>query len=135
MIKYQTEQRKILLSLFEKDNHKSYSVNEIVSAISDAGISPSAIYRNLKYLEKDGIICKINDPKQSEARYHYLSPHDCVGVIHLKCEVCDEIYHLNRHVSDMIFALAKDDVNFFLNKSGAFLYGKCGNCSQIDRQK
>ena len=132
MIKYQTEQRKVLISLFEKDGHRTYSAHDIISAIPDAGISLSAIYRNLKALENDGIISKINDPKQAEARYHYLNKQDCVGVVHLKCENCNQIYHLNRHISDMIFALAKDELNFLLNKSGAFLYGKCKNCSQIN---
>ena len=132
MIKYQTEQRKILLDLFQQDNHKTYSAHDILLELPDAGISLSAIYRNLKALEKEGVICKSNDPKQTEARYHYISSQDCVGIIHLKCEVCDKTYHLNRHVSNMIFELAKDDINFSLNKSGAFLYGKCDNCLQID---
>ena len=132
MIKYHTEQRKILLSLFEQDSHKTYSAHDILECIPDAEISISAIYRNLKALETEGIICKTNDPKQSEARYHYLNPNNCIGVIHLKCEVCHKIYHLNRHISNMIFNFVDDDLDFSLNKSGAFLYGRCSTCSQID---
>lgn len=130
MIKYNTEQRKVLLTLFEKDHHKTYSAHEILESIADSGISLSAIYRNLKTMEDEGLICKTNDPKQSEARYHFIKAHDCMGVIHLKCEICDQIYHLNRTISNMIFSLACDDMNFSINKAGAFLYGRCDKCSK-----
>ncbi len=132
MIKYATEQRKILLSLFEKNKHETFSANDILSEIPDAGISLSAIYRNLKAMENEGIICKSNDPKQSEAHYHYINPEGCVGIIHLKCEVCNKIYHLNSSISNMIFDFSKEEIGFSLNKSGAFLYGICNNCSQIN---
>ena len=135
MIKYQTEQRKVLLSLFEQDSHRTYSAHDLLEAIPDAGISLSAIYRNLKALELQGVICKTNDPKQSEAQYHYINPQDCVGIIHLKCEICDQIYHLNQHISRMIFNFTEDDLGFKLNQAGAFLYGKCSNCSQIEESK
>ena len=131
MIKYHTVQRKVLLSLFEKDNQRSYSVQDILDAIPEEGISKSAVYRNLKAMEEEGLICKVNDPKQAEAQYHYLNPNGCKGVIHFKCESCDKIYHLNPHISNMIYTYAKDDLGFSLNKSGAFLHGKCENCSQI----
>ncbi len=132
MGKYHTEQRNTLLSFFEQNSHNSYSAREILSAIPNEGISLSSIYRNLKAMETEGIICKTNDPKQSEARYHYLKSNNCIGVIHLKCETCDQIYHLNPHVSDLIFTFAKGDLDFILNQAGAFLYGRCSNCSQVD---
>lgn len=131
MIKYHTNQRKVLLSIFEKDNQRSYSVQDIIEAIPDAEISQSAVYRNLKAMEEEGIICKINDPKQTEAQYHYIKPCGCRGVIHFKCEICGRIYHLNSNVSSMIYSFAKDELGFSLNKAGAFLHGKCDNCSQI----
>ena len=129
MIKYQTGQRKVLLSLFEKETHRTYSAYDILEALPDSGISLSAIYRNLKAMENEGVICKASGPKDTEARYHYLNKKECVGIIHLKCETCNQIFHLNRNISNMIFAFAKDDLDFSLNQAGAFLYGKCSNCS------
>ncbi len=131
MSKYQTEQRQKLFELFKNSNHQSYSAFDILKKFDDDTISISAIYRNLKEMEKEGIICKLTEKGRSEAVYHYINPDSCVGIIHLKCENCESIYHLNRHISHMLLGMAKDDYNFSINNSGAFLYGKCENCSQI----
>ncbi len=132
IMKYQTEQRQKLLNLFKNNHHHSFSATDILSEFKDEDISISAIYRNLKDMEKEGLICKIAEKGRSEAVYHYVDPDSCVGIIHLKCESCDNIYHLNKHISNMLIGIANDEHNFSINHSGAFLYGKCENCSQIN---
>ncbi len=130
MIKYQTEQRKILLDLLEESGHRTFCVNDIHRELAYTNISISAIYRNLAELEKQGLVCKVNDKKRNGAFYQYVDPNSCKGVIHLKCQECQATFHLNRHVSQMIIGLASDEHNFFVDNSSAVLYGKCDNCSQ-----
>ncbi len=132
MSKYQTEQRGKLLELFKTSEHQSFSASDIFKKYANDDISISAIYRNLKTMENDGLICKIVDNKRGEALYHYVNPDKCLGVIHLKCEECENTYHLNKHISTMIMNIAKDDLKFSISNSSAFLYGKCDKCSQIE---
>ncbi len=131
MSKYQTEQRQKLLDLFKNSGHQSFSASDILNKFGNDDISISAIYRNLKTMENEGLICKVVDNKRPESLYHYINPKSCLGVIHLKCENCENTYHLNRHISDMIMNMAKDDLKFTVSNTSAFLYGKCDNCSQI----
>ncbi len=132
MSKYQTEQRQKLLEVFKGSDNQSFSASDIIKKCENDDISVSAIYRNLKSMENDGLICKVMDNKRSEALYHYVNPDNCVGVIHLKCENCENTYHINKHISNMIMNLAKEDFKFSINSKTAFLYGICDNCSQIE---
>ncbi len=129
MSKYKTEQRQKLLELFKKSDHQTFSARDILSQFHSEEISISAIYRNLKEMEKQGLICKVNEKGRAEALYQYVHPQSCVGIIHLKCDNCGNTYHINRHVSNMVLNMASDELNFKINNSAAFLYGLCGNCS------
>ncbi len=130
MAKYQTEQRKRLISFFENSNHRTLSAQEIYSELGDQDISISAIYRNLAEMEKDGLLCKISEKNRQGALYQYVNPDTCMGIIHLKCQSCQSTFHLNKHVSQMIIGLAQDDFNFTVNDAAAVIYGQCKNCSQ-----
>ncbi len=130
MSKYNTDQRRILTEFFKNGNHKSFSVQDIFAEISKFGISMSAIYRNLTEMENAGIICKVFEKNRTGALYQYVDQDNCKGIIHLKCQSCDQTFHLNRHLSQMLTGMAKDEYNFTINTSLAFLYGKCDECNE-----
>lgn len=130
MSKYQTEQRKNLISLFKSRPHHTFSAQDIVKELGDNDISMSAIYRNLTAMEKDGILCKTSEKNRSGTLYQYVDPDHCIGVIHFKCQSCNQTFHLNRPISQMIMSIAKEDFNFNVNGAAAFLYGECEKCSQ-----
>ncbi len=130
MSKYKTEQRKILVDFFENNNHRSVSAQEIFVELAEHGISKSAIYRNLSEMENEGFITKLREKNRNGSLYQYNDLHNCVGIIHLKCQVCESTFHLNRHISHMVLNLAKDENGFTINDTSAFLYGQCANCSQ-----
>lgn len=126
--KYQTEQRKRMLVLFENSNHRSLSAQEIAHFLKDEQVSMSAIYRNLAEMEKSGLICKVSEKKRAGSLYQYINPHSCRGIIHLKCDSCDQTYHLDKCVSDMIFAMAEKNFHFHLSSSMPILFGQCDKC-------
>ncbi len=130
MSKYQTEQRKKLVTLFENSPHQTLSAQDIAAALHDQGISVSAIYRNLSEMVNDGILCKVSEKNRSGSLYQYVDPHHCAGIIHFKCDSCDATYHLDRNISQMLIGIAHDQFSFDLNGNAAFLYGKCKKCSQ-----
>ncbi len=130
MAKYNTEQRQLMLDIFKYSGHQTLSAADIMKLCGEEDISISAIYRNLKMMESEGVISKVVDKNRPKTLYHYVDPKQCSGVIHLKCEECENTYHLNRHISDMLYGLVRDQLNFSISESSAFLYGKCNNCSQ-----
>lgn len=130
MNKYNTEQRKKLIQLFEGNPHHTFSAQDIASALHSQDISTSAIYRNLSEMVKEGLLCKVSEKNRSGSLYQYVDPNHCVGVIHFKCENCSTTYHLDRNISQMIMNIARDDYGFQINGSAAFLYGICEHCSK-----
>lgn len=134
MSKYQTEQRKKLITLFENSPHQTLSAQDIAATLCDQGISVSAIYRNLSEMVEDGILCKVSEKNRSGSLYQYMDPHHCAGIIHFKCDSCDATYHLDRHISQMIMNIAQDNFSFETNGTAAFLYGKCSKCSKQNNQ-
>ena len=54
MAEYMTKQRKLLMDYLISHTDETLPTSRIVEALSDEGISPSAIYRNLSALEKKG---------------------------------------------------------------------------------
>lgn len=130
MSKYITEQRKNLLDLFENSRHQSFSANEIQELLANKDVSTSAIYRNLTEMVKEGLLCKVSEKNRSGTLYQYVDPEHCVGVIHFKCQSCNSTFHLDKNISQMVIAVAKDAFEFNVNGKAAFLYGECSNCSQ-----
>lgn len=130
MSKYKTEQRKTLLDLFEHSKHYAFSAGQIQEALCDKEVSISAIYRNLSEMVEEGLLCKVSEKNRPGTLYQYVDPEHCVGVIHFKCQSCNETFHLDRNISQMIISLAKDNFAFNVNGKAAFLYGECDNCSQ-----
>ncbi len=131
MSKYNTEQRRQLMNLFEASPHKTLSAQDIITEIGEDNISVSAVYRNLSQMRKDGLLCRINAKSNVGATYQYINPEICKDVVHLKCQDCDTTIHLNKHVSQLIFAVANEEHGFKISGMGAYLYGKCDKCSQI----
>ncbi len=134
MKKYRTKQRDKLIEYFERDVHRSVSAQDIYRELNEEEqgelISLSAIYRNLAEMEKEQLLCKVSKNGETRALYQYVHPTGCCGVIHLKCEECEETLHLDKSVSQMIFSMAQNQFQFFLNGSSAYLYGKCSLCTQ-----
>ncbi len=126
--KYQTKQRRSIQDLFELSGHRALSAHDIAASLGDEQISMSSIYRNLADMEKAGLLCRVSENNRGSALYQYVNPHSCSGIIHLKCQSCQETYHLDRCVSDMVFAMAEKNFHFLVNQSSPFLLGKCEHC-------
>lgn len=130
MPKYNTDQRKKLLFFLKNNMHTSFSAQTIYQALIHEHISLSAIYRNLRSMEQEGLLCKTSGKNRLETLYQYLDPIECSGIIHLKCQSCEATFHLNRLTSQMLTDAAKEELAFDINHSIPFLYGKCNACSQ-----
>ena len=128
MAKYMTKQRRMLLDFLEKHTDEMLSAHEIAAALSESGISVSAVYRNLAALEADGLVAKEASRDGKEALYRYIDPEHCRDELHLSCKKCGRTFHMEHEAAKALEAVVRKTGAFTLDKSETVLYGVCKNC-------
>ena len=129
MSRYQTEQRKTLISFFEGKSHQSFSALEIYEKLKSENISKSSIYRNISEMLEDGLLYKVYESHRKEALFQYVPSQVCQEIIHLKCQQCQDVIHFDKHISQMVTNVALESYSFKISNN-LVLYGECENCSQ-----
>ena len=130
MNKYNTKQKEIL-TLFFKDNKDSqFSVNEIAERIcNEYKIGKSTVYRLVKELTEAGIIRCFHDRSLNMSLYQYADKHiGCEHHLHLKCNSCQKIIHLECEHSEMLKSHISLMHNFNIDTTSSVLYGYCSSC-------
>lgn len=128
MAKYETEQRKQLLSFLEENAHRQLSVKEISFSLGGAKVSQSAVYRNLAQLEKEGRLRRFPREGSREACYQYIGCEGCRSHIHLLCTGCGKTFHLGSEETRRLVAAVADGEAFAVNTDETVLYGLCAGC-------
>ena len=106
MAEYMTKQRKLLMDYLISHTDETLPTSRIVEALSDEGISPSAIYRNLSALEKKGKLFRTVAPGSQELSYRYIGAEKCKGIVHLSCLHCGKTAHMEQEDADLLPAAA-----------------------------
>ena len=127
MKRYGTAQRKRLLSFLENHCDEQFTVQEIFAAIDD--ISLSAVYRNINKMVETGWIQRFPKPGSPEFLYQYVATGHCADHLHVKCERCGCISHLNEKVERMITQLLMAEQDFSIDPSKTMLFGFCRECN------
>ena len=128
MSKYMTKQRKALLAFLSAHADEELTARQMEQALSEQGISISAVYRNLADLEKEGKVRRSSKSGSREVYYLYTDGSECRDCLHLSCEKCGKTYHMNSAVAQtLIENLAQSD-EFTIDKANTVLYGVCGDC-------
>ena len=91
---YATEQRKLLMLFLQCHPDECFSAAEIAEALSDASVSLSAVYRNLAYLEREGLINRQVKAGRRESFYQFVAAAACRNCLHLSCVKCGSVHHL-----------------------------------------
>lgn len=128
MPKYMTKQRKALLAFLSAHADEELSARQLETALSDVGVSISAVYRNLSDLEKEGKIRRVSKSGVREVLYQYIDSDVCRGFLHLSCEKCGKTYHMNMRGTEMLMNSLEQSDKFFINKANTVLYGVCKDC-------
>ena len=125
---YVTEQRKLLYNFFESHPHDSFCVKDIYAALSESGISMSAIYRNLSSMKKDGLVRGFADDDSRDTYYRFVNNHHCADAIHLTCTDCGKTFHMSSDAAKNMQSQLADLDGFRINKDKTVLYGTCKEC-------
>jgi len=127
MLKYFTEQRKLISDYLESRKDECVTAQEIAAALSFS-VSKSAVYRNLAALEKEGRVIRVGLQGDRAAGYRFQSGQHCAGKIHISCVKCGKTEHVSSGTAKAFEQALREADGFSLNKSECLLYGVCKSC-------
>lgn len=107
------------------------TANQIMRHFEDDGVlvGMSTIYRHLEKLAADGKIRKYAITGGASACYQYISDAaKCGGHFHLLCEDCGVLIHLDCELLDEIESHLLSSHDFQLDMLKTVFYGKCEKC-------
>ncbi len=130
MSTYSTKQRKTLTDFLESHPDTFLTAEEIETALSDRGISRSAIYRNLSELEAEGKIRRSVREGTRKVCFQYIDAEHCRGELHLSCKVCGKTIHMDRETAEALVADIAGRQQFEIDRSDTVLFGVCGDCKK-----
>lgn len=123
---YKTAQRKLLFEFLSMHCDRQFTVDELAGEIS--GISVSAIYRNINQLIASGAVRRFEQQDSRKFLYQYVGGGDCCDNIHLKCEKCGVIFHMDKEATEALVCAVKKNGDFDLHRGKTVLPGSCKLC-------
>jgi Fur family ferric uptake transcriptional regulator len=131
---YNTHQGKLILDYMSSLGDGHITVNQLARYFEDKGMSvgQTTIYRRLEKLVDAGKIRKYLLLEGGSACYQYIAnDKECREHFHLKCETCGGLIHLDCDLLDEIrrHLLIKHD--FQINMLKTIFYGKCKKCRSL----
>ena len=129
MSKYSTVQRKVLTDFLKSNHDRLFTVKQISDALTDRGISMSAVYRNLNELESEGLVSRSAFEGSREMYYQYIDPEHCENRIHLTCTECGKTLHLCDGAARALNEAVRSE-GFCLSPSKSTIYGICEKCGR-----
>lgn len=126
MARYNTEQKKILLDFLSANSGKSYTIEEITSALSGK-IGKSTVYRLMTGLVEEKKVHK----SAGEGRtflYRITADEHCRHHLHLQCKDCGKVLHLDEATSDALLMGVRCARDFLVSEEDTVLIGKCADC-------
>lgn len=128
MAKYATKQRQALLEFLLEHADERLSIKQISDGLAGAGVSLSAVYRNLSELEAEGKVKRYTKFGARDAQYQYIAAPSCVGHLHLSCSKCGKTFHMQSAEANALVTHVANSEGFFIDKSDTVLYGVCKDC-------
>jgi len=127
MAAYITKQRRALLDYLAMHPDESLSAGDIAGALAGAGISVSAVYRNLSALEEEGRIRRVSRGGR-EAYYQFTDSQACRDHLHLLCKSCGTTYHMDEEDAETLIRNLIRHEQFLVDRVDTVLYGTCEAC-------
>lgn len=128
MSKYNTKQRKTLLSFLGLNADKPLTASDMANALSGEEISLSAVYRNLSELEDEGKVKRLTVGGSKKIYYRYIGAKECEKHLHLSCSKCGKTFHMNLPTTNAVIGEVMSSSDFKVDSANTVLYGVCGKC-------
>lgn len=130
---YRTEQKRVLLAFLEQNAETAYSIDEIIKGLeATRGTQElpgkSTVYRLMTKLVEEGTVKRFVKGNSRHFVYQLLRGGDCQGHLHLKCNGCGTLLHLDRGTSDLLLSAVAGAQHFAVSKQDTVLFGTCAHC-------
>ena len=128
MAYYHTEQKKILLDFLRSNSGRSYTIEEITSAL-DGSVGKSTVYRLMNGLVEEKKVHK----SAGEGRtflYRITADEHCKHHLHLQCKDCGKVLHLDEATSDALLEGVRCARDFLVSEEDTVLMGRCSECKE-----
>ena len=132
MAGYNTEQKKMLLDLLEKNNEKRYTIETLIAELRDvygeSAPGKSTVYRLMTRLVDDGRVRRLVKGHGRHFEYQGMKGDACCHHLHLKCMSCGRLFHLDEGISAELLEKIRGVSEFSVNEAETVLFGKCNTC-------
>ncbi|MBP1588898.1 MAG: transcriptional repressor [Kiritimatiellae bacterium] len=125
---YRTRQRQALAEWLEGRVDRAFSAREAAEALAGAGVSLSAVYRNLAAMEKEGQLRRVGAGEGGEARYEFSDRERCGTHLHLSCGRCGRTFHVDERTSGAVCRAVAAAAGFEVDELGTSIQGICADC-------
>lgn len=133
---YQTGQRKLLLDFFAAHAGEAFSVDGILAALpAEARVSRSAVYRNVDRMAREGLLRRTLSADGAKALYQAADCGAECARIHLQCEKCGRVFHMEDAQEEARLRDALDRSGFKLDEHASLLSGTCRDCGGAEERR
>lgn len=134
---YNTYKREKILEYLKVNRDKAVTIGDIQDNLTENNIeiNISTIYRYLEKLEGQGLILKTVMGKREQACFQYIGERDeCHNHLHMKCEKCGMILHLDCGFMQEIAQHVMKEHGFMINCHDSYLTGLCEECRKKKKE-
>ena len=125
--RYKTKQRDEILRFFRENSDGCFTAREVIENVN-AG--EATVFRTLSALAEEGRLKRFSGDSGSgrSAQYRYNVCDETMPHIHLICEDCGRLIHMDCGFMNDIVAHFRIDHGFSVDCSKTVIYGKCEAC-------
>ena len=127
-MQYNTESKARILAFLKSNKEKSFTAEEIAMADELSGVGKSTVYRRLAALSACGEVRRIRDERSRGVSYQHVDKVHCSEHLHLKCNSCGKLFHLDAELSRSFRESIMKSKHFRVDPS-TLLVGVCDRCS------
>ena len=134
---YNTAGKRRLLAFLSENANRQFTVEEIYDEMKGAGINvgKSSLYRILDSFCESGVIRKFKKNGLDSSLFQFIGDDtECGHHLHLKCEGCGKLVHLECHHSEMLVEHIVDEHGFTIDNKKSVLWGKCSRCKHVEEE-
>ena len=135
MASYQTQQRKALLKYLRRHADQAFTASEVAKGMrldpkSTVKPAASTVYRLLTLLTQEGHIHRFVREEGRQYLYQALACGKGDKHLHLKCNACGLLIHMDEEWSEQILSTISQEMHFRVDEEQTLLFGHCAGCDQ-----
>ena len=127
---YTTGKRARIVEFLSANADKSFTLEQICESVTEGGHGKSTVYRLVSELVGDGDIKRLSDGRTRHCTYQFVGREECHEHLHLKCNGCGRLMHLDDKLSHQLERTVLLAGGFRLEE-GTMLFGTCRDCAEV----